>query len=159
DQVVALLMSSGRTLPRTADLYRTSTSLQAAPAIRRLWFHDALSSAWSQNGLHSGESSWSSSTTVTSPMVCTQGGQTNCPSPLPSIGSVPWDLPQPGSDPCPTCSISSGPPSGNSGLSAPSVDPWTINLQIAPKWGGGCLITPVVTIDSPGFHTQMSVPL
>jgi hypothetical protein len=121
-----LVMSSGRQLPLLAALYRQGSLQSAPPPIRRLWVHDALSEAWSWPGLDSGQMPWAGLTTVdcTNPspincggigtiLVCPGGPSPSCqsfPSTMMSIGSSPWTLPQPGSDPCPTCSISSGPP-------------------------------------------------
>src|SRR5206468_1891083 len=140
DQIMTLLARSGSELQRTAEFYRPGSALgllarqagtsagigiQPPPSIRRLWFNRALSRAWSSPELYGAETTWAATMTtsvdcsvadhLTCPAYSICPGQAGgpvpaCPQSLPSIASVPWVLPQPGQDPCPTCAISSSTP-------------------------------------------------
>lgn len=134
----------------------SGTGVQPVPSIRRLWFYSALSDAWSREGLNRAQAAWTAPPVqcdTALPLSCgdpfsywicpgtdpsTQSAwtpQTACPQNLLSIGSVPWVLPQPGQDPCPTCSISSGTCptcrliSGSTG--------WQIKIVIPGGWAAG----------------------
>jgi hypothetical protein len=189
EEIMMLLARSARELPRHADLDRPGSILLrqvvssnigggivGPPSIRRLWFHSALSRAWSREKLYVTESSWAANVSPTmscgaahpfaacgpTTWICpgtAWSSSLSCPPSLPSIASVPWVLPQPSQDPCPTCSISSGsPPAGGiihptgeshgqmrlaqtgatqAGAVQASQQPWQIEIAIPASWTAG----------------------
>jgi len=152
----------------TRQTVSTLTVNPPPPPVRRLWFHSALSLALSPPKLYNDQMSLTASTlscsgctkrtcgndtiwicTFTDPVTNQSWSPpSGCPpGPFPSLGSVPWVLPQPGSDPCPTCSISSGPPPAQlpgGRVGGPIPLPWHLALEIPAGWKGACLTDPLV---------------
>jgi len=157
-----------------------------APPVKLLQFAAALSRAWSRPQLYGDQMSFAASGTATARVGCSSCTQRPCgsgsepiwictftdlktglswgppagcpPGPFRSIASLPWVLPQPGQDPCPTCSISSGtPPPPRMSFPvdpaqppSPPQPPWELDLEIPSSWGGGCLTDFLVEVAVPG---------